>query len=275
MNALVRLSVLGLFAAASPLAAQAAVGTVEYTMSMHVPESAGIPVPGGTFVTMQWTVMTDGHRIAMEIVPTVLSSPVMTGMVIKMIFTPGSDSMHMGIILPPALAAAAGGAPGMRMDAPISMMGTANPLLAGLVDSVGKAMKDSLAKGGARPTWRSLGTTSTIAGVSCEEWESVAMGDTTRSCVIPTPAAVQALQEQFKAKSGMATLMGQIPGMAELEKSAYGGRAMTPIRMDSRRTGMHMEFVKYTPGAPDPARMELPAGLTPMPAGMSGGGSQR
>ena len=27
-------------------------------------------------------------------------------------------------------------------------------------------------------------------------------------------------------------------------------------------------------GAPDPARMELPAGLTPMPAGMSGGGGR-
>jgi hypothetical protein len=244
-------------------------------MSVHLPESAGLPVPGGSFVTMQMTAMADGHRVAMEIMPTVLSSPMMTGMVIRMIFTPGSDSMHLGIIFPPAIAAAAGGSTGMRMDAPMSMIGAGNPLLAGLMDSIGKAMKDSLAKSGVRPNARSLGTTSTVAGVSCEEWESVAMGDTTRTCVIPTPPAVQALQDQFKSKSGMGALMGQIPGMAEMEKTAYGGRAMTPVRMDSRRTGMHMEFVKYTPGAPDPARMELPAGLTPMPAGMSGGGSLR
>jgi hypothetical protein len=274
VKAAVRLSVLCLFAAASPLAAQAAVGTVEFKMSVHVPESAGVPVPGGTFVTMQMTAMSDGHRVAMEIVPTVLSSPT-SGMLIRMLFTPGSDSIHLGIIFPPEMAAAAGGGSGMRMDGPISMLGGGNPLLAGIMDSVGKAMKDSLAKGGVRPSARSLGTTSTVAGISCEEWESVAMGDTTRTCVIPTPPAVQALQDQFKSKSGMGALMGQIPGMAEMEKTAYGGRAMTPVRMDSRRTGMHMEFVKYTPGAPDPARMELPAGLRQMPGMPGGGGPQR
>ena len=271
MRVPVRLSVLCLFGAASPLAAQAAVGTVEFEMSVHVPESAAVPTPGGSDITMQITVMADGHRVAMEIVPTVSQSP-MAGMLIKMLFTPGSDSIQAGLIFPPELAAAAGGGIGMRMDAPISMIGAGNPLLAGVMDSIGKAMKDSLAKGGAKPTSRSLGTTSTVAGISCQEWESVGMGDTTRTCVIPTPPAVQALQDQFKAMSGMAALMGQLPGMAEMEKSAYGGRAMTPIRVDDRKTGMHMELVKYTPGAPDPARMELPAGLTPMP-GMPGGGS--
>jgi len=271
----VRLTVLGLFAAASPLAAQAVVGTVEFTTSIHVPESAGVPVPGGTFVTMQLTAMSDGHRIAMEILPTILSSPMMNGMLVKMIFTLGSDSIHMGIIFPPAIAAASGGGAGMRMDGPISMLGAGNPMLAGIMDSVGKAMKDSLAKGGARPSWRPLGTTSAVGGISCQEWESVVMGDTTRTCVIPTPPGLQAIQDQFKAMAGTATLMGQIPGLAEMEKDAYGGRAMTPIRSDNPKTHMHMEFVKYTPGTPDPARMELPAGLTPMPAGMSGGGPGR
>jgi hypothetical protein len=270
----VRLSVLCLFAAVSPLAAQAAVGTVEFTTSVHIPESAGVPVPGGTFVTMQMTAMSDGHRVAMEIVPTVLSSP-MSGMLIRMLFTPGSDSIHLGIIFPPEMAAAAGGGSGMRMDGPISMLGGGNPLLAGIMDSVGKAMKDSLAKGGARPTSRSLGTTSTVAGVSCEEWESVMMGDTTRTCVIPTPPGVQAIEDRFKEKSGMEALMGQLPGMAEMAKSAYGGRAMTPIRADNPKTHIHMEFVKYTPGAPDPARMELPAGLRQMPGMPGGGGSLR
>jgi hypothetical protein len=169
----------------------------------------------------------------------------------------------MGVLLPPDLAAA-GGSIGMRMDGPMSLMGSANAMLGGIMDSVGKTI--------GTPTYRSLGKTSTVAGINCEEWETVAMADTTLTCVIPTPPALLAIQNQVKTMSGMGAMMAQIPGMAELEKSAYGGRAMTAIRTVNAKNGMRMELTNYAPGAPDPAQMDLPAGLQPMPMPGGAGG---
>jgi hypothetical protein len=251
------------FAIAPPVAAQsAAAGSATFQITTQLAASSQAAAVVGSDLTMQITVMTDGHRVAMNIVPSISQSP-MAGTQIKMIFTPGIDSVHMGILLPPELAAAGGGI-GMRMDGPMSMMGSANAMLGGIMDSVGKAI--------GKPTYRALGKTSTVAGISCEEWETVAMDDTTLTCVIPTPPALLAMQNQLKTMSGMGAMMAQIPGMADLEKTAYGGRAMTAIRTIDTKRGMHMELTNYTPGAPDPTQMDLPAGLQSMPMPGGGGG---
>jgi hypothetical protein len=258
-----RLPLLLVLAIAPPVAAQSgASGSVTFEITTQLPASSPAVATIGSDITMQMTMRTDGHRVVMDMIPSMSQSPV-TGMQIKMVFAAGTDSVHIGILLPPEVAAA-GGSIGMRMDGPMSMIGSASSLRDGMMDSVSKVM--------GTPTYRSLGKTSTVAGISCEEWETVAMGDTTSTCVIATPPAVQALQDQFKTMTGVGAMMAQIPGMAELEKAAYGGRAMTAIRTINTKRGMRMELTNYTPGPPDATQMDLPAGLQwmPMPGGAGG-----
>jgi hypothetical protein len=233
-------------------------------MTMKLPDSLKAAGSLGGKFDMQMTAMTDGHRVAMEMIPNI-SMPMMAGMRMKYVFAIGGDTMHVGILLPPEMAAATGGGSGMRMDMPMSMMGAGNPLLGSIMDSIRKAMTDSLGKGMPQPLYRSLGISSIVAGLRCQEWEALAMGDTTRVCVIPTPPALVALLAQFKMVTGLQSMMAQFPGMAEMEEQAFGGQRMTAIRMVMAKSGMRMELTNFTPGVPDAALMELPDGLQPMP----------
>jgi len=250
-------------AAAAPLAAQGTlVGTATFHMTMHV--TAGTPggaaLPPGTEMEAEMTYATDGRHFVMQNVMNSSSVPMMSGMMTRMIFTVGSDSIHMGIVMPPEIAAQTGSI-GTKMDLSMAQLTAAGKPAAALMDSVVRA--------NAGRTYRALGTTATVAGITCQEWESIAAGDTTRSCVIPTPPALAAMQEQFKTFQS-AAILSNMPGLDAMQKQAYGGQAVTPIRTTSTRTGMVLELTKYSATAPDPAMMQLPAGLTVM--AMPGGG---
>ena len=268
-----------LFATASPLAAQGGeAGTATFQMTVHLPDSlkGKLPIPIGGDLDMQMKYMMDGRRVAMEMAPGALT-PMLAGMRIRMTFTLGTDTMHVGILLAPEMAAA-GGSAGSRLDIPVSMLGAASPLLGSLMDSTARKMIDSLGK--TPPVYHSLGTSATVAGMACEEWEAVRGTDTTRTCVIPTPRGLLALQEQFKTMTGLQNLMAQMPGLADMQKQAYGGREMTAIRTINVKMGIRMELTSFTPGVPDATQLALPDGLTlmPMPAlptKPGGGGRQR
>ena len=263
-----------LLATASPVTAQGgATGTATFQMKVRMPESVQAVMPQGENISMHMILMTDGHRIAMEILSDIGQSA--TGAThVRMIFSAAGDSVHVGIFLPPEAAAAMGGASGMRMDLPISMVGASNPLFGHMMDSIGKSMTDSAGKPVQKPSYRSLGTSATVAGIRCEEWEIVGMGDTTRTCVIATPPALVALQQRLKTMSGMQGVIAQIPGMADMEKAAYGGRQMTAIRTETVKTGLHLELTSFTAAAPDAALFELPSDMQVMPMpGKPGGGA--
>jgi hypothetical protein len=134
-----------------------------------------------------------------------------------------------------------------------------------LLDSIGKKLGDSLSKMMPHPTYRSLGTTATVAGIKCEEWETIVAMDTTRTCVIPTPALLRALQDYIKRATGAQQLMDRLPGLSDAAKEAFGGRDMTSIRTVNVKTGLLIELVSYTSGAPDPASFDLPPNLQPFP----------
>ena len=245
---------------AASLAAQdtIAVGTATFHLKMHAPPNSAAVL--GDELEMDMTGATDGQRVAMHMVMT--GAGTMAGLDTRMIFTLGADTVHIGIVMPPALA---NGMPGMRMDMPTAMLGANNPMLGHVMDSVSNAMKDA--------TFRALGTTSTVAGVSCAEWEMVAGTDTTRTCVIPASPALLALQARVKQMSGFDAMLTQLPGMATLTRNAYGGRAMTAIRTSNARTGLVMELVSFAAGMPDKSVFELPANLQVMP--FPGGGGNR
>ena len=253
-----------LLGTASPLAAQTApAGSAAFHMTMHLPDSLPMPIPIGDSIDIQMKMISDGHRIAMEITPNT-SAPMLAGMQLKILYTLGGDTVHMGIVMPPAMLPAAGGSTGMRIDVPVSMLGAGNPALGKMLDSIGKTIADSVKKGLPRPTFRALGTSAVVAGLTCQEWEVVTAADTMRTCVIPMPPALSALREQFAAMTGVKRLMTQFPGLADMEKQAYGGRHLLPIRTVGTRMHMRMELTSFTAGVPDSAQMELPAGLKPM-----------
>jgi hypothetical protein len=238
-----------------------AAGRATFQMTVHIPDSVKSPLPIAGDFSAQIDMMTDGRNVAVEVVPDA-SQPMMAGMHIRVIFALGGDTAHVGVILPPQMAAMAGGGSGIRMDVPVAMMGADNPLFGAMMDSISKTMTDSL------PVYRKLGTTATVAGIRCEEWESVFRNDTIHTCVIATPPALLALQSRVRQMSGIGSLLAQVPGMADLERKAYNGEHVVPIRTTNAHSGMHMELTGFTPGAPDAAMFQLPADLQlmPMPA---------
>lgn len=254
-----------LVAIAPPLVAQEMpTGSVTLKMSVTVPDSIKAAAAVGRNIDMRMTIATDGRRLAMVVLPST-GQPMTDGMEFRIIYTFGGDSVQVGVLLPPAMAAVPGGSPGMRMDMPLSMLGAGSPLLGTMMDSIGKKMTDSLGRPLAAPTFRSLGTSASVAGVTCQEWEVVGMGDTTRTCVIPTPPTLIALQERLLATTGLRGMMAQIPGLANIEQSAYGGRKMTAIRTTTVKSGLHVELVSYSTSIPDEATFTLPADLKPTP----------
>ena len=248
---------------ATPLAAQApTAGTATFHMSVHPAEASPVTpgVPAGTVLETDITYITDGHRFGMEMIQTLSTMPQLSGMRTLMIFTPGSDTVHMGILYSPEMAATIG-SPGSRMDLTMAALTTAG--------EASSAAMDSIIRVHAHQTYRALGTTATVAGIVCQEWEIVAGADTSRTCVIPTPPALASVQDQLKTLAAGIPMV-KMAGLDAMQKDAYGGQALMAIRTISPKMGMTMELTSFKVGAPDPSRLELPAGLQVMP--MPGGG---
>jgi hypothetical protein len=251
---------------ALPVAAQLPpTGTIVMSLRVKLPDSMKVPVPVGNTIDLQITLMSDGRRFATDLVPgptMAAAMPMLQGIRIHAMYALGGDSLHAGILLPPALA---GGAPGYRVDVALTMLDSLRRASSHLLDSIGKKLTDSISKVMPHPRYRALGTTATVAGLQCEEWETIVAMDTTRTCVIPTPVVLRALQDYVKKASGAQQLMDRLPGLSDAVKEAYGGRDMTSIRTVNVKTGLLIELVSYTPGAPDAAAFDLPPNLVPFP----------
>jgi hypothetical protein len=261
----------------SPLSAQIAqTGTITIGMHVKLPDSLKTPVPLTGGLDIQLTLLSDGHRVALDLTlggnPAL---PMLEGARLHALYQPGTDTVHAGVLLPPALAGMANGAAGFRVDLPLTALDSMKRTASHVMDSIGTKLADSLRVKMPTVTYRSLGTTATVAGVRCEEWETVAGADTIDNCVIPTPAPIKAALDFIKQASGAQQMLDQVPGLAAATKAAYGGRDMMPIRSTNARTGMRMELLKYSSTPPDAALLDLPAGLQPLPSGMGnpfGGG---
>lgn len=266
-------------AATAPISAQLPPpGTIVISMQMKLPDSVKVPLPIGNSIDLQISIMTDGRRVAADLAP----GPGMTlwmlpGIRLHALYAPGADTIHAGILFPAEMAAAAGGASGYRFDIPLSTLDSLRRANSHTVDSIIKKLTDSIGTVIPHPAYRSLGVTATVAGITCEEWETIVAMDTTRLCLIPTPALIRAVQDYVKRISGAEQWMDRLPGLADAAKEAFGGRDMTPIRTVNVKTGLRIELVSYTPGVPDAARFDLPPNLQPLPGGLGikppGGGS--
>ena len=256
--------------AAAPVSAQLPTGMLVVGVHAKLPDSLkNMPVPGGTSIDLEFTVMSDGHRVAVELAPgagLIAAMPMLSGIRVHAMYAMGVDSLHAGVVLPPALA---GGTPGYRVDVSLKMLDSLRRAGSHLLDSLGTKLADSVGKMLPHPTYRSLGTSATVAGIRCEEWQTIVAKDTMETCVIPTPLMLHMMQEYVKNALGAQRLIDQVPGLSEAARQAYGGREMTSIRTTNARTGLRVELVSFTSTPPDAARFDLPPGLLPMP-GKSG-----
>jgi hypothetical protein len=240
------------------------VGTIAFTMKVSVPDSMRSKIPVGDAIELTMTLMSDGHRYAADIA-TGASMTVMPGMHVRTVFSVDHDTLHAAAILPPELAAMTGGAPGFRMDIPTSMFDSLAHAAKGMFDSLGKTMADSIRKMIPTVKPRSLGTTAVVAGLRCEEWQTVTGVDTISMCLIPTPPAIQGMKDHFLRMSGMQDMVNQIPGLADLVNQAYGGRKMTAIRTVFPKYGMRVELTSFSAATPDSTMFAVPANLQAVP----------
>ena len=110
-------------------------------------------------------------------------------------------------------------------------------------------------------TAKPLGTTQTIAGMRCEDYEVTSEGQVMRMCMTEALGRF-ALPDMSGGARGP-----QRPGWVQ----AFGNRALFPLKVTSADSRTSMEVTAVERGAP-PAAMfdESPEGYATMPAGMPG-----
>jgi hypothetical protein len=176
----------------------------------------------------------------------------------------GGDSVSIGMILPPELAAQMGGGIGLRMDMAIPDSLTGFP--APNVDSIMEANQ------GDQPDVVNTGRTSTIAGITCQEWEvtpkvvsdSMPFGEKMQMCVTESVPALSAFTSLFeKYMPNMGVDFGE---MKKLGRKWFGGRDVVAIRSVVGEIVVQLESSSNT--APDPSFFVLPDGLQPFPVEM-------
>jgi hypothetical protein len=224
------------------------------------------------------TLATDGERLGMQIdfgdgmVPGVdLSS-----MRLQAVIHAGGDSASVGIVLPPDVAAQMGGGIGLRLDLaiPDTIRHSAMPN----IDSI------MAAEQGDEPEVVNTGRTSTVAGVTCEEWEltsqnqdSIPFGGKIGMCLVEQLPALRAFTSLFeKYLPDLGVDFGE---MKERGRKWFGGRDLVAIRTimgDNQDMVVQLESSSGT--APDASFFVLPEGLQPFPLealkNMAGGAMQ-
>lgn len=257
---------------ALPLASQGPlVGTVTVNTHITIPDSLRSKAPIGDAVDLQVTVMSDGHRYAADLgtMTTIAGLPPMH---LHFVFATMNDTLNFGVVLPSELAALAGGAPGFRIDIPRRMVdslaGAVHGAIGKVLDSMGSKLVDSIRKAMPQVTYRSLNRSSTVGGMSCEEWQTIARADTVNLCLIPTPPAIVAMKQHVLDMLTSQQSLKDLVAIVDAGRQAMGGRDMMAIRTEYTKMGMRMELASYTAGVPAASQFDIPANLqvVPLPA---------
>ncbi len=259
---------------AAPLAAQS--GTSTWSMTVSIPDSLQAMTQGVSQVDMRMMVATDGRRVALQVEPgpqVIASSTTtdMSGMRIQAVLNATGDSLAVGIVLPPELAAMMGSEIGFRLDLPLDSL----KLPSGAADSLENRMADSVHH---RPA--ATGEHDTVAGIGCEVWQTPAdsTGEVVTMCMAEAPAPVKAATDVVKRHfPGFTSALERI---SKQQRELFAGRDMLPLRMTM--TGpqeVTMQLLSVSDAAPDPSFFTLPVDLSPFPMemvkGMMGAAQQQ
>jgi hypothetical protein len=217
----------------APLAAQQWQGSIAMTMTSADQRGESIAMVMHRKGSMLANVMT---------MPA--SAGPMAGQEMRMIIDESSRTLTMltpmmpGMMIPPAMT---GGKPAKGMK---------------MVSNLGDDLDpNTAAKGSAKP----LGTSQTIAGMKCEDYEVTTEGETMQMCLATGIGSF-----------AFANLRG--PGSASVPAWARGLQGKFPLQIRDKAGKFAMNVTKITPGAPAASLFEVPEGYADMSAMMGGMG---
>ena len=244
-------------------------GTTVWSLRMKVPDSIATMAGGLSEIDMRWTLATDGNRLGMQMdfaESMTASFPGfdLSSVRLNAVVHSNGDSASIGIILPPELAAQMGGGIGLRMD--VAIPDTVGAFQTPNMDSLMAVNQ------GEEPTVVNTGRTSTVGGVSCEEWEitpktpsdSTPFGEKMQMCLtenVPALRAFTTLFEKYMPDFGV-----DFGELKEMGKKWFGGRDLVAVRSVIGEIVIQLESSSNT--APDASFFTLPDGLQPFPVEM-------
>jgi hypothetical protein len=266
----------GLLAVGAPALATAQVGTQVWVMQMDIPDSMASKTAGLTEVEIKMTFASNGTQYAMQMEPgqaMVAAFPMMDLSAVRLVavLPVQGDSFHIGVVLPPTLAAQLGGSIGYRVDGVIP---DSIPMPASFDSLI--ALQSEVEQ--PDMNWANTGRTSTAGGLPCEEWtatvdpqsDDVEGPITINFCLAPQGGLMAAWTGWMKQR--FPQLMSNYDKMREAGLAQFGGRDLVPLRMEiTSPMPMKMELVSQTNTVPDASFFLLPVGLEPFPLEMFGG----
>jgi hypothetical protein len=235
----------------SARAQQAPAGAVTVAVRVKLPDSLPpMAQMAGDSFALTATFASNGQQYAVEITPQSAASPMLQGARLKAIFDPVTDSLHAGLLMGAASAAAAGPS-GYRIDISLAGLKSMEHTFTDTLQHV--TMPDR--------SYRDLGTTNVVAGIRCENWLQMTPTDTIQTCLVELPSSLQQVMTAMQHNMGVDSLIKRLQGTP----APFGGRHMVPLMVDDRAGRFHMEVLNLTSGAPDAALFTLPTGLMPFP----------
>lgn len=240
-------------------AQQAEAGTAVMLARISMPDTMpALQQMGLSELLMRWTYATDGRRVAMQVqfegAQAVMGTP-LDDFLLHLVFDPATDSVKLGLTLPPDLMDKLGGGIGFAFG---FVLPDTIDLPAGMGDSVVVTMTDT------DFSYRELGTTDTVAGVPCRDYEMAANGATAQVCLGQPPAALAAINRIMEQLPAIGTAFRTISAR---QRELLGHDDFFTLRMHSsfQGGGMDLELASATSGPPDPGFFTLASGLGPLP----------
>ena len=251
------------FAPTSPPGLVAQAATTTWNMRFTIPDSLQTQTMGISEVDARFILATDGQNLAFQAEPGPTSSVNGGGGLRLHVIVPASgDSVHLGVVVPPELAAQLGGGVGWRLSIaipdslPVPLL---NP------DSI---INEEM------PRTEQTGTTDVVAGITCDNWLVHSKPD---SIGHVAPPATICIAESVPAFNNITAVIKRlVPDLVEgIDKWSgtnvrmFGGRDVSTLSLifgDESPLVVRLESLSET--APDPSFFAMPPGLEPLPPEM-------
>lgn len=269
-------SILALAVIGSPSLLQAQGGGVS-VWSMHgtLPDTVQKAARGMlSTIDLRMTMATDGQRVSLLIAPgpEMIAASLTTDLStvrMQVVASSTDDTVHIGVVLPPDIAAMMGGGIGFRLDLPL----TADFIKGLAADSMIEAMTmkaDSLNSDATKPDFHNTGRSDIVAGVPCEIWTVTGgtdTSDTMEMCLAAKPPAMQAMSNAMGTR--FVPITSAFEKLGSERENPFGDRNLMAVRF--RMLGdadFTFELVSLSKDAPAATFFELPPGLEPFPMEM-------
>ncbi len=222
-------------------------------------------------IDLRMTMATDGKRVSMLIAPgpEMIAASLTTDLSmvrLQMVMSSSDDTVHIGVVLPPEIAAMMGGGIGFRMDLPLPAS-----LIEGMLPDSMLAVLASDSLQAKTQEFRNTGRTDKVAGLGCQIWTMTGFGgdkaDSLEMCLAPQPAALKAVSDAMQMR--FASLFSTLKKFGRDKANPFGTEDLMPVRF--RMVGesdMTFELMSVSNDAPAASFFELPAGLEPFPMEM-------